>query len=123
MYWIGVQIVNKTFKMDPEEMKQMKTDCKPSRKYGNWSSSINYHLNFPLQNWIDKLLGVRALLELRRIPEKLNLTYKTSWNIQNLTKSSKKVQRHLCSGVVKKLEKNLKKIKKLETPKMWESRQ
>ena len=66
MYWIGVQFVNKTSKTDPEEMKRMKTDCKPSRKYGNRSSSINYHLNFPLQefitNWIDELLGVRALL-------------------------------------------------------------
>ena len=68
MYWIGVKFVNKTFKTDPEELKQIKTDCKPSRKYGNQSSSINYHLNFPLQefitNWIDELLGVRALYKL-----------------------------------------------------------
>ena len=54
------------FKTDPEELKQTKTDCKPSKKYGNQSSSIKYNLNFPLQefitNWIDELLGVRALL-------------------------------------------------------------
>ena len=42
----------------------MKTYCRPSKNCGNRSSSNNYHLNFPLQefitNWIDELLGLAA---------------------------------------------------------------